>query len=320
MTARGKLIATLATRQGEPGRNQRLTIDVGLQEYAARRLGTNSGSAVVLDCHSGEILAMVSVPAYDPNSFSDGISHLEWDMLSENDHVPLMNKVTQGLYPPGSTVKPMHALALLEAGITPQDAVTCSGSIRVGTGTFHCHLRGGHGRVDMQRAIAQSCDIYFFEMARRLGYGRIAPVARVMGLEQKFDLPLTAQRFGTVPDPAWKLRHYKQKWTVADSINASIGQGYVLANPLQLAVMAARIASGCAVQPSLLAGQARQASVLPYDPAHLATVRAAMDAVVNGGGTGGVGAADDPRRPASLPRRAPRRCAASPWRNAATAC
>ncbi|WP_174293110.1 penicillin-binding protein 2 [Sphingomonas bacterium] len=287
VTARGKLIASLATRPGTPGGNQRLTIDVGLQEYAARRLGTNSGSAVVMDCQTGEILSLVSMPAYDPNSFSDGISHLEWNMLSQDDHVPLMNKVTQGLYPPGSTVKPMHALALLEAGVQPSDGVVCTGSIRVGTGTFHCHAKHGHGHVDMKRAIAQSCDIYFFEMARRLGYDRFAPIVRQMGLEQKFDLPLAGQRFGTVPDSAWKMRHYKQRWTVADSINASIGQGYVLANPLQLAVMAARIASGRAIQPRLLAGNVGQPPLLPFDPAHLDIIRAGMDAVVNGGGTGG---------------------------------
>ncbi len=247
VTARGKLVRELATRPDEPGETARLTIDAGLQEYAARRLGTNSGSAVVIDVANGEILAMVSMPAYDPNSFSDGISHLEWKMLSDDDHVPLMNKVLQGLYPPGSTVKPMNALALLEAGVHPDQSVNCSGALKVGNGTFHCWKRGGHGGVNMRRAVAQSCDIYFYQMARDIGYDRIAPVARKLGLGQKYDLPFGSQRYGTVPDPAWKLKRYKQDWTVADSLNASIGQGYVLANPLQLAVMASRIASGRAL-------------------------------------------------------------------------
>ena len=287
VTARGRLIATLATRPGAPGHNQRLTIDAGLQEYAARRIGTNSGSAVVMDCRSGEILALVSMPAYDPNSFSDGISHLEWNMLSQNDHVPLMNKVTQGLYPPGSTVKPMNGLALMTNGVDPHARVVCTGSLRVGTGVFHCHKRGGHGALDLKNAIMQSCDIYFYEMVRRLGYDRVAPVARTMGLGQTFDLPLAGQRFGTVPDSAWKQRKYKTGWTVADSLNASIGQGYVLTNPLQLAVMASRLASGRAVQPSLLARDVRSdAPALPYDPEQLAIVRDAMWGVVNGGGTG----------------------------------
>ena len=288
VTARGKLVAELATRPDVPGHTQRLTIDAGLQDYVARRLGTNSGSAVVLDCRTGEILSLVSVPAYDPNSFSDGISHLEWQMLSEDDHVPLMNKVTQGLYPPGSTVKPMNGLALLASGVSPQDRVSCTGALRVGTGVFHCHKRGGHGSLDLKNAIMQSCDIYFYEMIRRVGYDRIAPIARAMGLGQKFDLPLATQRFGTVPDSAWKQRKYKTKWTVADGLNASIGQGYVLANPLQLAVMAARLASGRAVQPHLLAEHVkRDPPALPFAPEHLQLIREAMWGVVNGGGTGG---------------------------------
>ncbi|RZM05853.1 MAG: penicillin-binding protein 2, partial [Sphingomonas sp.] len=263
VTARGKLVAELATRPDVPGHNQKLTIDAGLQDYVARRLGTNSGSAVVMDCRTGEILSLVSVPAYDPNSFSDGISHLEWAMLSEDDHVPLMNKVTQGLYPPGSTVKPMNGLALLTAGVSAHDRVSCSGALRVGNGVFHCHKRGGHGPMDLKNAIMQSCDIYFYEMIRRVGYDRIAPIA--------------TQRFGTVPDSAWKQRKYKTKWTVADGLNASIGQGYVLANPLQLAVMAARLASGRDLQPSLLADHVRRdAPALPVAPEHLALVREAM--------------------------------------------
>ncbi len=288
VTARGKLVRELATRPDVPGQTIRLNIDSGLQEYAARRLGTNSGSCVVFDCQTGEMLAMVSMPAYDPNSFSDGISHNEWKMLSEDDHVPLMNKVLQGLYPPGSTVKPMNGLALLEAGVSPNERVFCSGALRVGNGVFHCHKRRGHGPLDLKGAIAQSCDIYFYEMIRRLGYDRIAPVARAVGLGQKFDLPYPSQRYGTVPDSAWKQKKYKTAWTVADSLNASIGQGYVLANPLQMAVMAARIASGKMIQPHLLAGRdSRNAPMLPYKPEHLAIVREAMWAVVNGGGTGG---------------------------------
>ncbi len=288
VTARGKLVAELATKPDMPGKTARLTIDAGLQEYAARRLGTNSGSVVVIDCRTGEMLAMVSMPAYDPNSFSDGISHLEWQMLSDDDHVPLMNKVTQGLYPPGSTVKPMNGLALLHAGIEPGARVNCSGAMRLGTSVFHCHKRGGHGPLDLKNAIMQSCDIYFYEMARRVGYDRIAPIARTLGLGQKFDLPFSTQRFGTMPDPAWKLRKYKRPWTVADSLNASIGQGYVLANPLQLAVMAARLASGRDLQPSILASQVhRDAPALDIDSENLARVREAMFGVINGGGTGG---------------------------------
>jgi penicillin-binding protein 2 len=288
VTAHGKLVRELANRPDEPGKTVKLTIDSGLQEYVARRLGTNSGSAVVIDTHNGDVLAMCSMPAYDPNSFSDGISQSEWKMLSENDHVPLMNKFLQGLYPPGSTVKPMNGLALMQAGIDPKAVVHCGGAMQLGNRAFHCWKRGGHGAVDLRRGIAQSCDIYFYEMVRRVGYDAVAPVARALGLGQKFDLPFGTQSYGTVPDSAWKLKRYKAAWTVADSLNASIGQGYVLANPLQLAVMASRIASGKALVPRLINnGPAPAAAPLPMSLEHLAIVRDGMFAVVNDGGTGG---------------------------------
>lgn len=288
VTARGKLVRELATRADIPGRNVRLTIDAGLQEYCARRLADNSGSIVVLDCLTGDVLAMVSMPGYDPNSFSDGIGQSEWKMLSGDDHVPLMNKVLQGLYPPGSTVKPMHALAILRAGVSPQATVHCSGALQVGRRAFHCHSRRGHGTVNMERAVAQSCDIYFYSMARELGYDAFAPTVRAMGLGAKYDLPYTSQRYGTVPDSAWKLKKYKQPWTIADSVNASIGQGYVLANPLQLAVMAARMAQGREIVPRLLLDAPHEpAPLLGIDPQHIQTVRQCMWAVINGGGTAG---------------------------------
>lgn len=288
VTARGKLVRALDNRPDKQGQTVKLTIDLGLQDYAARRLGDSSASVVVMDVLTGDLLAMCSMPAYDPNSFSEGIGRLEWKMLSENDHIPLMNKTLQGLYPPGSTVKPMHALALLQNGVKPEQTVHCGGVLQVGNGQFHCWRRGGHGAVNMERAIAQSCDIYFFQMARELGYDRFAPTARQMGLGAEYDLPFISQRYGTVPDSAWKLRKYKQPWTVADSINASIGQGYVLANPLQLALMAGRIAGGRQIVPRILLDEPhRPAPRLSIPEEHLAVIRQGMWAVVNGGGTGG---------------------------------
>ncbi len=288
VTARGKLVRDLETRPDTAGKTLHLTIDAGLQDYAARRLGNESGSVVVMDCRSGDLLAMASMPAYDPNSFSDGIGHTEWDMLSSNDHHPLINKVLSGLYPPGSTVKPMNALALLNAGISPDEHVFCSGQYRLGNNTFHCWKRHGHGPLDMRHAIMQSCDIYFYTMIRRIGIDALATMMRRLGLGAEYPLPVASQRYGTVPDSAWKLRKYKKNWTVADTINASIGQGYTLVNPLQLAVMAARLASGREVSPRLLAGRAQEAAdALDIPPEHFAIVREAMSGVVNGGGTGG---------------------------------
>ena len=182
----------------------------------------------------------------------------------------------------------MHALAVLQAGIPPEATVHCSGALQVGNRAFHCHKRGGHGSVNMKAAVAQSCDIYFYVMARELGYDRFAPTVRQMGLGARYDLPYPSQRYGTVPDSAWKLKKYKQSWAIADSVNASIGQGYVLANPLQLAVMAARLAQGREIVPRLLLDTPHQpAPSMGIDPKHIQTVRECMWAVVNGGGTGG---------------------------------
>lgn len=288
VTARGKVVRELTTRPDTPGNPMRLTIDAELQEYAGRRLGEESGSVVVLDCWTGDVLTLASMPSFDPNSFSDGISHLEWEMLSSNDHVPLRNKTLQGLYPPGSTVKPMVALALLEAGIKPEESVNCSGAIRVGNTTFHCWKRGGHGSVSMAKGIYQSCDVYFYHFAQKVGMDRIAAMARRLGMGEKFDLPFPSQSYGTVPDPAWKMKKYDTPWQTYDTVNATIGQGYMLANPTQLAVMAARIASGRRIVPRfVMDGKVHNAPSLGVNPEHLAFVHSAMSDVVNGPGTAG---------------------------------
>lgn len=286
VTARGKLVRELTTQPETPGQTLQLTIDAGLQDYVAERMGVESGSAVAIDCQSGDILAMVSMPAYDPNSFSRGISHDEWNMLSADDHLPLVNKSLQGLYPAGSTVKPMNALALLEAGISPDDKVLCTGAYRVGNSFFHCWQHRGHGAIDMQGAIRQSCDIYFYQMARRVGTAQLASMARRLGLGERFPLPFSSQRFGTVPDPAWKLKKYHKEWTVSDTLNSSIGQGYTLVNPMQIATMASRIASGKKLIPRLVHRLHDQPpEPLDINPEHLAIVREAMGQVVSNRGT-----------------------------------
>ena len=285
VTARGRLVRELRTLPDVAGPSLRTTIDAGLQSFAARRLGEESGSCVVVDCHSGDILCMASMPAYDPNNFSDGISTSEWEMMREDERHPLINKTLNALYPPGSTFKPAVAMALMEAGVDPEETVSCGGGYTLGNRRYGC--LGVHGPMNLHRAIAKSCNTYFYTMGRRIGIERFSAMAKRLGLGQRFDLPVVSQSYGTIPDPAWKQRRYRQEWTQSDTLNASIGQGYVILNPLQLAMMAARIASGRDVQPRLLMDRRPAPAPLPFQPASFEAVRGGMDEVVNGNGTAG---------------------------------
>jgi len=288
VTATGRIVRDLDTRDDVPGKPIKLTIDGPLQDYAARRIGLESGAVVVMDCHTGGVMAMASMPSYDPNSFSDGIGRVEWKMLSEDDHVPLRNKVLRGLYPPGSTVKPFVGLAFLEAGLDPEESVFCGGGLRVGNRVFHCWNRRGHGHVNMAKGIYQSCDVYFYYFAQRIGMDPIAAMARRLGLGAEYPLPVVGQSYGTVPDPAWKKRKYGKDWAIYDTVNATIGQGYFLVNPLQQAVMTARIASGRNLMPSLLhTPNPPRADSLGIPQEHLDYIHQAMSDVVNGPGTAG---------------------------------
>jgi penicillin-binding protein 2 len=285
VTARGKVVRDLSTQPDVQGKTVHLTIDADLQEFVARRMGRESGAAVVIDCQNGDILSFVSMPSFDPNSFSDGISSSEYAWLRADDHQPLINKATRGLYPPGSTLKPMAAIAAIEHGIDPSERHTCIGGYRLGSRFFRC--LGRHGSVDMATAIMKSCNSYFYWVAHRLGYDAIAPTAKLMGLGEEFQLAGSNQRFGTIPDSVWKMKKYDQPWSASDSLNAVIGQGYVSVNPLQLAVMTARIASGRRLYPRLVNRHFKN-DPLPFSAEALATARHGMDLVVNGpGGTAG---------------------------------
>ncbi|MEN7537237.1 penicillin-binding protein 2 [Aurantiacibacter flavus] len=288
VTASGRRVRDLETREDIPGDPIRLTIDGPLQDYAARRIGLESGSVVVIDCLTGDLMCMASMPSFDPNSFSDGIGRVEYSMLSENDRVPLRNKVLQGLYPPGSTVKPMVAMAFLEAGLSPDASVVCNGGLRVGNRVFHCWNRRGHGSVDMAKGIYQSCDVYFYHFAQQLGMNVISDMARRCGLGQEFPLPVASQFYGTVPDPEWKLEKYGREWQAFDTVNATIGQGYMLFNPLQLAVYAARIATGRTVMPRLIMdGKIPKFGSMNFHGDHVQVIQNAMSDVINGPGTAG---------------------------------
>ncbi len=252
--AYGRVIRELSRQEGSPGNDLELTIDAQLQAYAAERMGTESAAAVVLDVHTGDILSMVSVPSFDPNSFTTGISVKDWRALQSNPKHPLSNKAVNGQYPPGSTFKMIVALAALEAGvISPQYTTYCAGHTMLGRHKFHCWKRGGHGKMNLRQSIEQSCDVYFYDIARKVGVDKIAEMANRFGLGEKLNLDLYGEKSGLIPTTAWKQAVRGERWQVGDTFNAGIGQGYVLATPLQLAVMTARLANGGkAVTPRLV--------------------------------------------------------------------
>jgi len=281
VTAGGRPVRALESVPDTQGATARLTIDRDLQDYAARRIGVESASVVVMDCWTGDVLAMVSMPAYDPNSFSDGISQAEWALMQGDPRHPLINKCVGGVYPPGSTFKPVTALAILASGISPEAGVVCRGSYRFGGHDFHCWSKRGHGHVNMHSGLFQSCDTYFYNFGHLAGINAIATAGRELGLGAHYTLPIGGQRKGIVPDEAWKRARYDKAWMPGETLSCSIGQGYVASNPLQLAVMTSRIASGRMIQPRLVIdGPPPGAPTLGVPEEHLAIVRQGMIDVI----------------------------------------
>jgi penicillin-binding protein 2 len=245
VNAFGRVIRELARFEGEPGAEIALTLDMQLQEYAFQRLGEQSAACVVMDVRSGELIVMASTPAYDPNAFAQGLSADQWKELTNNQRAPLTNKCIAGQYAPGSTFKMVVAMAALESGlVSPDFRVGCSGWIELGNARFHCWKKGGQGGVDLYRGLAHSCDIYFYEIAKRIGIDRISEMARRFGLGQNLGLELPGEKIGLMPTRAWKQKMFKAPWAQGETLVAGIGQGYVLSTPLQLAVMTARFANG----------------------------------------------------------------------------
>ncbi len=195
---------------------------------------------------------MHSTPSYDPNEFVDGVSKDYWNGLLKNQNYPLINNAISTPYPPGSTFKLVTALAALEAGIDPNTHIFCSSSYTLGNRSFKCWKAGGHGSINLSTAIAQSCNPYFFTIASKIGFTYVSLMARKLGLGAKTNIELTSEHEGLVPDRHWKKKRFKVDWYPGDTVNASIGQGYLLATPIQLAVMTARIATGKIVVPTLL--------------------------------------------------------------------
>ena len=293
VNAYGRVIRELGRRTGRPGDDHMLTIDLGLQQYAAARFGQESGSVVVLEVHSGEVLALVSLPSYDPNLFTAGISDRQWRELISHPRFPLSNKSIAGQYSPGSTFKMIVALAALESGeVSPGQSFHCPGFLKLGNRQFRCWRRGGHGHVAMERGLMMSCDVYFYELSKRVGIDRIAAMAARFGFGRKSNIELPGEKSGLVPTRDWKLATIGEPWQGGETLVVGIGQGYMLSTPLQLGVMIARIANGgIGVEPRILRDVIRDGQPLArqqeaFAPmgiphAHFNIVREGMRRVVN---------------------------------------
>lgn len=285
VNAHGRVVRELARTDPKPGRDVPLTIDIGLQQFTYRRLAGEPGAAaVVCDTETGAIYALVSQPGFDPNLFTYGIAQEDWDRLNNDDHAPLLDKAIGGQYAPGSSFKPVVAMAGLEAGLLDPKATTyCPGYLDLGNYRFHCWKHGGHGHVNLREAVAGSCDVYFYDLGRRIGIDRIQAMAQRFGFGKKLNIDIPHERSGFVPSRTWKLAH-GGLWQQGETLVTAIGQGYVLVTPLQLAAMAAQIANGGkAIVPHVIKPVAEKTNWPPlgFSPEHISILQDAMSAVVN---------------------------------------
>ena len=293
VNAYGRVMNEIERNSGEEGESLKLTIDARLQRAAYEAFGEESGAAVVLDVRTGEILALVSTPSFDPNLFTNGISYKHWNALLNNERTPLVNKAVSGQYSPGSTFKVVVALAALEAGVIDLNTrFNCNGGLDVGNIRFHCWRHSGHGSLNVIEALKYSCDIFFYETAMKLGIDKIHDMAVKLGMGNLIEVGLDNEKSGIIPSKAWKKARYGVSWTQGDAANSGIGQGYVLVTPLQLVTMLARVVNGgYAVQPTFIKPTKKELSKvkrLDISTKNIEIVKRGMFEVVNGvGGTAG---------------------------------
>lgn len=284
VNATGSPIRELSRTPPVPGENLPLTIDARLQEFAIQRLGAESGAVVVMDVHTGDILALVSMPAFDPNEFSKGIKAGYYKELNQNKRAPLMNKAIAGQYPPGSTFKMMTGLAGLKSGkFNANSHIHCNGTFYLGNHPFTCWKVEGHGTLTMAEAIEQSCDVFFYTVAREIGIDAIAAMAHDFGLGQKSGLGLRGEQPGIVPSPEWKRKAGRGQWNPGETINSAIGQGDTLTTPMQLAIMTSRLVNGGKkIAPKLVRDDAmKEIGEVEVTAEQLAVILDGMTRVVN---------------------------------------
>ena len=322
VTAKGFVIASHVYEKTKPGKDIQISLDMDLQAFASKRLERgnfkiqylntyknnsnsfsydgkkylykdknnkivfpNSGSLMVMDIVSGEILCSVSSPGFDPNIFSNELQAEEWNILKKNTRSPFLNRSMSGVYPPGSTIKMAVALAALESGLIDfKTKFFCSGSRKLGNREFHCWADDGHGQLNLLEAIEQSCDVYFYELGLKVGINKISQMMKKLGLGQYYDLEIDDKAKGVVPNKEWKFKRDGSRWSLGETLNASIGQGYILTTPLQLVTMASRIASnGLNITPTLTIGKNKNGfESLNINKQHLDYIKKAMERVVTG--------------------------------------
>ncbi|MBT5074932.1 MAG: penicillin-binding protein 2 [Kordiimonadaceae bacterium] len=241
----GRVIRELSRQDSLSGETAKLTIDIEMQKFAANRVRDESAAVVVMDIHNGEILAIASTPSFDPNDFNGGISQKKWDALREDIRKPLINKAVSGQYSPGSTFKMVVALAALEDGIvTVEDTHFCNSRYQIGNRTAYCWSKGGHGKINIIQALGQSCDVYFYDLAVKVGIDKIHDMAAKFGIGERFNIGIMSEAKGINPNSDWKRGYSNEPWSGGDTVNVGIGQGFVSTTALQLAVMASRLANG----------------------------------------------------------------------------
>jgi len=254
VNAYGKRIKELKLIQGVVGKDFKLTIDQEIQKFATDLIKDKSGSICVMDIYTGDVVSSVSSPIFDANKFVHGISTKDWQELLSNTRKPLINKPLSGLYPPGSTIKPIVALSALENDtINPKKIIQCKGSIEMYGQKYHCWKEKGHGFMNLRSAIKQSCDVYFYEVARRLGVDRLSVTAKNFGLGDRVLKNFNEERSGIVPDTKWKLKHLGKGWVLGETLISGIGQGYFQSTPIQLCLMMSQLANGgYKIQPRII--------------------------------------------------------------------